>query len=258
MAGLHIKHNNTGFPDALLCEAEGLEQLSNALQAAGVCDVRVPEVSRVNESVLEMAAIAAVRADDCVLERLGEGLACLHRTLQPDYGWGRDNYIGLSPQPNRWTANWGEFFVRDRLGYQVARITNRTVKSEFDQLLEGHGDGLIDWLNAHCQHPSLLHGDLWSGNVLFDGQLAWLIDPAIYCGDREADLAMTEMFGGFGAAFYAAYDRIYPRSASYSSKRPIYNLYHYLNHYNLFGGTYLDGCQRGFEVVRQVAGRSPR
>ncbi|MBW4933022.1 fructosamine kinase family protein [Marinobacter sp. F4206] len=256
MAGIYTKHNTTGFSDALICEAEGLEQLASVLEIAGVENVRIPEVLGVDHETLKMTAIQAARADDRTLELLGEGLASLHRIVQTSYGWRRDNYIGLAPQPNQWTANWGDFFVRDRLGYQVSRITDATIRQEFEQLLDQHGPVVIEWLNRHCEHPSLLHGDLWRGNALFDGRDAWLIDPAIYCGDREADLAMTEMFGGFGAAFYRGYDRIYPRSASYDRKREIYNLYHYLNHYNLFGGGYLSGCKRGFLALSRMAAES--
>lgn len=252
MAGIYTKHNTTGFPDALICEAEGLECLSGALQAAGVNNVRIPEIFRVNEQVLEMTAIVVARAEDATLEMLGEGIARVHKAVQSSYGWGRDNYIGLSPQPNRWTTHWGEFFLRDRLGYQVSRITDDSVRSEFSGALERHGPALIDWLDQRCQHPSLLHGDLWSGNALSDRRQSWLIDPAVYCGDREADLAMTEMFGGFGEAFYRAYDRIYPRTADYEKKRDIYNLYHYLNHYNLFGGGYLSASKRGFFRLAQI------
>lgn len=253
MSDFYTKRNATAYPDALICEAEGLEQLAGALEQAGVRGLRVPEVRRVDREQLEITAIQATPPDEHTLEKLGEGLAYLHKIQQSDYGWGRDNYIGLSPQPNRWTANWGEFFVWDRLGYQVSRISDRTVKAAFQRSLDQHGPALMEWLRGHCEHPSLLHGDLWSGNALFDGTQAWLIDPAIYCGDREADLAMTEMFGGFGAAFYRAYDRVYPRTARYNAKRDIYNLYHYLNHYNLFGGGYLSGCERGFDTLGRVA-----
>jgi fructosamine-3-kinase len=176
----------------------------------------------------------------------------MHALRQKAYGWGRDNYIGLSPQPNRWCDSWGEFFVRDRLGYQVSRIRDTGQRSRFQKVLDEYGGTLIDWLNAHCEHPSLLHGDLWNGNVLYGADGPWLIDPAVYCGDREADIAMTQMFGGFGDAFYRAYDAHYPRTAVYSTKRDVYNLYHYLNHYNLFGGGYLGGCQAGFAVVESV------
>lgn len=249
---MFCKHNTTGFADALVCEAEGLESLRSALMEAGVTDVRVPEVLRVNQDVLEMTGIQSEPGTSETLSMLGEGLALMHRLKQDRYGWGRDNYIGLSPQPNRWSDSWGDFFVSDRLGYQVSRIRNPEVRTGFEAVLERHGQTLVRWLDSTCEHPSLLHGDLWSGNALFDRNSPWLIDPAVYCGDREADLAMTEMFGGFGKAFYNAYDRIYARSSDYSRKRDIYNLYHYLNHYNLFGDGYLGGCQRGFDTVRAI------
>lgn len=256
MSGTYTKRNVTAYSDALICEAEGLEQLAGALEQAGVRGLRIPEVMRVDENSLEITAIQATSPNEYTLKQLGEGLARLHKIKQPDYGWSRDNYIGLSPQPNRWTTNWGEFFFRDRLGYQVSRISDPKVKAAFQRSLDQYGPLLAEWLSDRCEHPSLLHGDLWSGNALFDGNQAWLIDPAIYCGDREADLAMTEMFGGFGAAFYRAYDRIYPRTSRYQAKRDIYNLYHYLNHYNLFGGGYLSGCERGFDTLVGIARES--
>lgn len=252
MANTHLKHNTTGYADALICEAEGLERLASALDEAGVTGIGVPRVYRVDETELEITAIQAVSGSDQAREALGEGLARMHGLRQSAYGWGRDNYIGLSPQPNRWCDNWGEFFVRDRLGYQVSRIRDTDQRSRFRKVLDEHGDLLSEWLNAHCDHPSLLHGDLWNGNVLYDADGPWLIDPAVYCGDREADIAMTEMFGGFGEAFYRAYDTHYPRTPVYGVKREVYNLYHYLNHYNLFGGGYLGGCQAGFAAIESI------
>lgn len=252
MANTHLKHNATDYADALICEAEGLERLASALDEAGVTGIGVPRVHRVDANELEITAIQSSGASDRAREVLGEGLARMHALRQKAYGWGRDNYIGLSPQPNRWCDSWGEFFVRERLGYQVSRIRDTGQRSRFQKVLDEYGGTLIDWLNAHCEHPSLLHGDLWNGNVLYGADGPWLIDPAVYCGDREADIAMTQMFGGFGEAFYRAYDAHYPRTAVYGTKRDVYNLYHYLNHYNLFGGGYLGGCQAGFAVVESV------
>ena len=252
MANPHLKHNSTGYADALICEAEGLERLASALDEAGVTGIRVPNVYRVDETELEITAIRSSGASDRARAVLGEGLARMHELRQNAYGWGRDNYIGLSPQPNRWCDNWGEFFVRDRLGYQVSRIRDTGQRNPFQKVLDAHGGTLIDWLNAHCEHPSLLHGDLWNGNVLYGTDGPWLIDPAVYCGDREADIAMTQMFGGFGEAFYRAYDEHYPRTPVYVVKREVYNLYHYLNHYNLFGGGYLGGCQSGIAAIEEI------
>lgn len=253
MVGVFTKRNGTEYTDALVCEVEGLDSLRAALRDAGVSSIRVPKVYAVSETELAIAAIDSGAATQATLEKLGEGLAQMHKAAKLQYGWGRNNYIGLSPQPNRWSESWGEFFVRDRLAYQVSRIREPSVQTAFHDILSKHGESLAGWLNEHCAHPSLLHGDLWSGNVLFDAEQPWLIDPAVYCGDREADIAMTEMFGGFGAGFYKAYDRVYPLSAVYLQKRDIYNLYHYLNHYNLFGTGYLDGCRRGFAMAKQVA-----
>jgi fructosamine-3-kinase len=248
------KRNTSGYDDALICEAQGLDALRQALEQADVRAVRVPRVFRVSADALVMTRIESFPPTPTTLAMLGAGLARMHRLRQAAYGWPVGNYIGLSPQPNRETENWGEFFVRDRLGFQVGRVADGAVRGRFAEVLERQGERLADWLNRHCAHPSLLHGDLWSGNALFGQDHAWLIDPAVYCGDREADLAMTEMFGGFGQAFYHAYDRVYPRTEAYPAKRDLYNLYHYLNHYNLFGRSYRPGCERGFRRILELVG----
>lgn len=251
---MFIKTNSTGYADALVCEAEGLESLRAALAQAGEHRIAIPEVYRVNERVLETTRVEVSRPSPKLLSDLGEGLAGLHQLRQASYGWSRDNYIGLNPQRNGWHESWGGFFVENRLGYQVSLIQDDRVRAELESALATRGEALAHWLDARCAHASLLHGDLWRGNVLFDVDRIWLIDPAVYCGDREADLAMTEMFGGFGEVFYQAYDRCYPRSDDYPVKRNIYNLYHYLNHYNLFGAGYLDGCRRGLRAIEFVTG----
>ena len=148
--------------------------------------------------------------------------------------------------------DWGAFFLDYRLKPQVRMIADSRVKAEFESRLAEHASALCGFLNRHCSHPSLLHGDLWAGNVLFDQDGPWLIDPTVYYGDREADLSMTELFGGFSPAFYQAYDSVYPRSNAYEVKRPIYNLYHTLNHYNLFGGSYLGTCRRYLDEFERL------
>ncbi|GAB3372710.1 fructosamine kinase family protein [Spongiibacter taiwanensis] len=247
---MFTKTNQTGFDDALTCEAEGLAVLAKAVDGSGLS---VPSVSKVDGWEIEMTAIDGCPGDQDHHATLGQGLADLHRQHQPQYGWHRDNYIGLNPQANALTENWGAFFTEYRLARQIQMIEPPAVRKAFRQRLEHCQATLEDFLNAYCQHPSLVHGDLWSGNVMFDahGQV-WLIDPAVYFGDREVDLAMTEMFGGFASAFYQHYDACYPRSAQYPVKREIYNLYHYLNHYNLFGEVYLGGCERGLLAVEQL------
>jgi len=241
---MFCKANTSPFPDALEREAEGLRLLRSALTKIDCPRVGVPEVVSVSRQELVLPEIDARAATPSLMAALGEGLAYLHRLPGQQYGFGRDNYIGLSPQKNRWSDNWGEFFRHDRLEYQISRIQNDPVRKEFEQVLARSGDRLEAFLNQECDRPSLLHGDLWTGNALFDDQKAWLIDPAVYYGDREADLAMTEFFGGFSPLFYQAYDNIWPRTPFYPRKRDIYNLYHALNHYNLFGGGYLGQCRQ--------------
>lgn len=238
------KANMSSFLDALECEAEGLELLQAAVSKISCPSVAVPEVISVSSEELILPEIHASTATPTLMAALGEGLARLHQLPQRQYGFSHDNYIGLSPQKNRWSDNWGEFFLHDRLGYQVSRIKNALVRKEFEQVLARKGGALVAFLNRYCEQPSLLHGDLWAGNALFDEQKAWLIDPAVYYGDREADLAMTEFFGGFSVDFYRAYDQVWPRGAAYKVKKDIYNLYHALNHYNLFGGGYLGQCRQ--------------
>ncbi len=169
---------------------------------------------------------------------LGRALAALHRHTAPRFGWHRDNTIGTTLQENGWCDDWCTFFGERRLAPQLARIAQGG-----DDDLAAAGGCLIATLPAlltdHAPSPSLLHGDLWGGNVgvLANGEPV-IFDPAVYYGDREADLAMTELFGGFGRTFYAAYEAAWPLPPGYPRRRRLYNLYHVLNHANLFGGGY--------------------
>ncbi|MBB5320730.1 fructosamine kinase family protein [Marinobacter oulmenensis] len=238
------KTNESGFADALTCEARGLDLLREAVQASGTAGVAIPEVLSVDEKTLVIPRIFGRPATADLMAGLGEGLAGIHQQQATRYGLDHDNYIGLARQKNTWSDDWGQFFLDYRLGYQVGLIRNSQVRAEFEQVLSRNAVALVAFLNRHCDRPSLIHGDLWSGNALFDRERAWLIDPAVYYGDREADLAMTEFFGGFEPAFYQAYDRVWPRTMAYPAKRSIYNLYHALNHYNLFGSGYLGACRQ--------------
>lgn len=163
---------------------------------------------------------------------LGRMLARLHRNTGPRFGWARDNTIGATPQKNAWHDDWRTFFAECRLAPQL-------------RLAEAHGfrletKNILEALRQHRPQPSLLHGDLWRGNVAFTPEGApVLFDPAGYYGDREADLAMTELFAGFPEDFYAAYNAAYPLDPGYATRKHLYNLYHLLNHLNVFGGGYL-------------------
>ncbi len=169
----------------------------------------------------------------------GRGLAALHRHTGASFGWVRDNTLGATPQHNAPDRDWARFWAQRRLGFQL----DLAARHGHGGALQRQGEALLGRLPALIDHgpaPSLLHGDLWGGNLAFaEGGEPVVFDPAVYYGDREADLAMTELFGGFPGDFYAAYREAWPLDPGYSTRRDLYNLYHVLNHLNLFGGGYL-------------------
>jgi len=170
---------------------------------------------------------------------LGKQLAAMHRCSFRQFGYMQDNFIGSTQQPNAFSDDWVDFWRERRLKYQLQLAS----KKGYADLLENLGWKLLDALPAYFEgyspQPSLLHGDLWGGNhsYLPDGTPV-IFDPAIYYGDREADLAMTELFGGYSSDFYTAYRVAYPLHEGYALRRDLYNLYHILNHANMFGGGY--------------------
>lgn len=223
--------------DLLSAEAEALV----ALRAAGA--VAVPAVAASGSA--ESGAYLAVEWIDFgprtadAERRLGRGLAALHGAVGDAFGWHRDNYIGRTPQPNPRGGDWVAFFRDARLGFQLELARRNGLGDDALRLGEALQRDLGAFFEDHSPQPSLLHGDLWGGNwgATADGT-PWLFDPAAYYGDREADLAMTRLFGGFGPAFYRAYEESWPLPAGWERRVPLYNLYHLLNHFNLFGGAY--------------------
>lgn len=173
---------------------------------------------------------------------LGERLAELHGSTAPAFGFAVNNFIGTTPQPNGWMKDWVEFWGERRLAHQfhLAERNGHHLGVVAERLLER----LPEFFRGYTPRPALLHGDLWSGNhaYLADGSPV-IFDPAPYYGDREADIAMTELFGGYGADFYAAYRAHAPLDAGYRLRRDLYNLYHILNHANLFGKGYAHQAQ---------------
>lgn len=242
------KLNQTNFPDALIKEARGLASLKNTLQQNHI-SIRIPQVFSVDKKNLVLEKINPQQGSNLQWQTLGRMLAELHAIPQPKFGWHESNYIGLNPQINPFSENWGQFFIQHRLKHQINLIRDALIKSKFKLSLASIQNQLNTFLNDQTQFPSLIHGDLWSGNVLFDASDVWLIDPAVYCGDAETDLAMSELFGGFPMAFYQAYWTIKPQSPSYDLKKVIYNLYHQLNHYNLFGNSYLTCCEQALKTL---------
>ena len=178
--------------------------------------------------------------------RLGQQLAELHRTTAEHFGWERDNFIGATGQPNAPADSWVDFLREQRLGHML-RLTG-------DCGFSFHGaDTLLDHLDRFFEEPpppSLLHGDLWGGNAgaLEDGDPV-IFDPAVYFGDREADLAMARLFGGFAPSFYQAYQEAWPLSPGHEVRVDLYNLYHILNHAVLFGGSYARQAQTMIEAL---------
>ncbi len=171
---------------------------------------------------------------------LGRSLARLHRHSRAQFGWDRDNAIGATPQLNPASDDWPDFWRRYRLAYQFELAAANGYTGSLQVLADRLLCAVPAFFSAYTPPPALLHGDLWAGNAAAGPDHAPVIyDPAVYYGDREADIAMTELFGGFGDRFYAAYRESWPLDPGYRVRRTLYNLYHVLNHLNLFGGGYL-------------------
>lgn len=170
---------------------------------------------------------------------LGQQLADLHIQQQNFFGWQRDNTIGLTPQYNKRNDSWIEFWREQRLNAQLKFAAEKGYTGQLQNKGEQLGLELDKFFTDYQPQASLLHGDLWAGNAAADefGQPV-IYDPACYFGDREADIAMTELFGGYGENFYAAYNDVFPLDSGYGIRKTLYNLYHILNHLNLFGSAY--------------------
>lgn len=215
-------------------EAEGLQWLA----AAGA--LPVPAVVAVGETFLALEWIETSVARHRDEEALGHGLAALHRSETPQFGWSRDNWIGTLSQTGSPRATWSEFYRECRLEPLLTRAQKRglispAVRSEFDRLFLHFEDRC-----GPQAPPARLHGDLWVGNVLFDVSGApWLIDPAVYGGHREIDLAMMHLFGGFSDRCFAAYHESFPLDPGFDERLPLYQLYPLLVHVNMFGRTYV-------------------
>lgn len=234
-------------PGFFAAEADGLRTLRQARA------LRIPEVHAISEQgiLLEWMPEGARRGTELrnAGRELGEGLARLHQTYGTAYGYPQDNFIGLLPQPNTQTERWIDFYrdyrlrpqlqLAERLGY-----LNPTRRRLAERLLER----LPHFIDESVVRPSLLHGDLWAGNWLETPDGPALIDPAVYYGDREVDLAMAHLFGGFPRSFFQAYAAAYPLAPGHEERRPIYQLYYLLVHLNLFGEAY--GAQVDRVLVR--------
>jgi fructosamine-3-kinase len=250
---LFVKLAPAGRLPMFEAEAEGLRELRQAGR------LRVPRV--LGHGAVEQRAFLALEwidfgsASTRSETLLGEGLAAQHRVTASDFGWHRDNTIGSTPQRNTRDQDWVRFYVDHRLGCQLELAAVNGYRGRLTERGALLRERTAFFFEQYRPVPSLLHGDLWAGNWAADASGNPVIfDPAVYFGDREADLAMTRLFGGFGPAFYAAYDSCWPLEPGARERRTLYNLYHVLNHLNLFGGNYLSQAQAMIDRLLSVAG----
>ncbi len=227
----------------LHAEADGLAWL-----AQSGC-LRVPEVVGIHDAegttwlILEWLELRP--QGDRAAQRLGERLAEHHRcAIAEQHGLDRDNWIGATPQSNSPTADWTRFLFEHRLGAMIDRLAAAGIAFAPDtlqRLREVWTTEFSDYRPA----PSLLHGDLWGGNAgELPGDAPVVFDPAVHYGDRECDLAMASLFGGFPSPFHEAYRSTWPLDPGWELRRAFYQIYHVLNHALLFGGAYIDEARR--------------
>ena len=220
--------------DAFAAEADGLEALRPHVRVPRVLERGVKD----GKAFILLEHLDLHRGGDYAA--LGRMLAALHRQTGPRFGWERDNYIGRSPQRNGWCDDWMEFWITRRMQPQISMAHDNGFKVSMPSMR---------FLENHKPQPSLLHGDLWSGNAGFTAEGPVIYDPAVYYGDRETDLAMTELFGGFPREFYRAYQEAFPLDPGYEKRKHLYNLYHLLNHLNIFGGGYLGQVKAALRLL---------
>lgn len=240
-----VKLNDAARVGMFEAEAEGLREIARTRT------VRVPQPLCCGQAegaaylVLEYLELGG--ANSRSLEQLGRQLAQMHRATRERFGWHIDNTIGSTPQINTTCSDWVDFWRQHRLGFQLdlAARHGRNMMHKGERLMTG----LQEFFRDYRPVPALLHGDLWGGNVGSVGDQPVVFDPAVYYGDREADLAMTELFGGFSARFYQAYQETWPLDPGYKVRKTLYNLYHVLNHFNLFGGGYGSQAERMIDLL---------
>jgi len=241
-----LKFNRAELLSMFEAEADGLREL------AGAESIRLPQPllsgCAGDQAYLLMEFLPTGGRGS--MRQFGQQLAGMHAHTGPAFGWHRENTIGATPQPNKQSDDWCEFWREQRLGFQLELARRNGCGAR----LYDSGQRLMQDMSAlftpDQPQASVLHGDLWSGNYAFTTQGKPVIfDPAVYFGDREADIAMTELFGGFSADFYAAYNEVWPLDVGYPVRKKLYNLYHILNHYNLFGGGYAAQAQRMIEQL---------
>ncbi|HWR87090.1 MAG TPA: fructosamine kinase family protein [Acidiferrobacterales bacterium] len=247
-----VKLNDAARLAMFEAESEGLAEIAESRS------VRVPQPvcsgAHGGQAYLVLEYLVINRCTGKSDELLGRQLAAMHRSTRDRFGWHRDNTIGSTRQINAQEGDWVTFYREHRLRFQLELAEENGFAGNLMRRSEQLLETLPAFFTNHKPQPSLLHGDLWGGNhaALHDGTPV-IFDPAVYYGDREADLAMTELFGGFGPDFYAAYRETWPLDPGYHVRRDLYNLYHVLNHLNLFGGGYRGQAEQLIERLLNEA-----
>jgi fructosamine-3-kinase len=241
-----VKLNDISKVEMFAAEALGLKQI----YATKTITVPQPVCwgTAANHSYLVLQWLDLGGGSNQSWTEMGRQLAAMHRVgTSKDFGWERNNTIGSTPQINTWMDNWADFFAEQRIGYQLKLAQRRGGNfPEPNRVIDAVRNKLAEWQPL----ASLVHGDLWSGNAAISSDGAPIIlDPATYYGDRETDLAMTELFGGFPTSFYNGYNEAWELDSGYRQRKSIYNLYHILNHFNLFGGGYANQAKT---IIQQL------
>lgn len=243
-----IKLNQRRLVSMFDAEFSGLEEL------AQTNTIKTPQAILTgvinNKAFLVLENLNLTSGNSRTDSQLGQKLAALHKIQQPFFGWHKNNTIGSTDQINSRSNNWLVFWKKQRLDFQLVLAEKNGYSAKLIQSGEKLSDTLASFFDNYSPHPSLLHGDLWAGNAAVTKQgVPVIFDPACYYGDRETDIAMTELFGGFSHNFYAAYNEHYPLHPGYTLRKTLYNLYHILNHLNLFGESYLHQAQNMIDCL---------
>lgn len=240
----------TGSENALPmfnCELDGLQALAKAKAVRVPQAIACGQVGANSVLVVEWLDFGATGAASDAL--LGTLLAQQHRVSNEAFGWHQDNFIGSTRQPNTWSENWLAFFREHRLGWQLELADRNGYGKELQSVGRDLHDHLEAFFASYEPTASLLHGDLWGGNHATVDGVPVIFDPAVHYGDRESDIAMSKLFGGFSGEFYRAYNTAWPLAAGHEQRLELYQLYHLLNHLNLFGEAYLS---RALAVMRSL------
>jgi protein-ribulosamine 3-kinase len=232
-----VKTGPASALDMFEAEVEGLRELAltSAIRVPAVIDCGIED----GKAFIALERLHFEPATRAAETMLGRQLAALHRHTGKQHGWHRDNTIGLTPQHNPWTSDWLAFFREHRLRFQLDLAAQNGYSGELQTLGLELAERLAGLFEDYRPEASLCHGDLWSGNWGVADGVPVIFDPAVYYGDRESDIAMTMLFGGFGRAFYSAYEESWPMARGHQRRLKLYQLYHVLNHLNLFGSGYL-------------------